>query len=121
VRGYIEREIEVREGEAAIRSAGGVTTRPYFRPPYGDFDRCTLRQLRSDGYRYNVMWSTDSLGASGASAAEIDRRVLAGLRPGAIYLFHVGSGSQDAAALPTIIMQLRSRGYRFTTLVGYLP
>jgi peptidoglycan/xylan/chitin deacetylase (PgdA/CDA1 family) len=33
-----------------------------------------------------------------------------------IYLFHVGSRSQDAAALPGMIQSLKDQGYRFDTV-----
>ena len=36
--------------------------------------------------------------------------------PGAILIFHVGSQSQDAAALPAIIRGLRDDGYEFVSM-----
>jgi peptidoglycan/xylan/chitin deacetylase (PgdA/CDA1 family) len=52
--------------------------------------------------------------------------VLAGLRPGAIILMHVGSNPDDgttfdADALPGLIDELRSRGYTLVTLERVLP
>jgi peptidoglycan/xylan/chitin deacetylase (PgdA/CDA1 family) len=48
-------------------------------------------------------------------------RVLAGASPGAIVLMHVGSNPDDgstldADALPTVIDQLRARGYSLVRL-----
>ena len=77
--------------------------------------------MYSRGYRYNVMWSVDSLGWKGLSQREIVDRVVEGLEPGAIYLFHVGSQSQDGPALPDIIETLRRRGYGFAVISEYLP
>ena len=67
------------------------------------------------------MWSIDSLGWKGASAAEIRARVLSLAAPGAIALFHVGSASQDANALPGIIDGLRGDGFRLVPLAQVLP
>jgi peptidoglycan/xylan/chitin deacetylase (PgdA/CDA1 family) len=48
-------------------------------------------------------------------------RVLANLQPGAIVLMHVGShpsdhSTLDADALPTVIIELKRRGYGFVTI-----
>jgi peptidoglycan-N-acetylglucosamine deacetylase len=52
----------------------------------------------------------DSLGWQGLTAAQIAARCKPGLVPGAILLFHVGSQSQDAAALPAILADIRDAG-----------
>lgn len=78
-----------------------------------------LVDLRTLGYTLNLMWTVDSLGWKGLSRQEIVQRVLGGTEPGAIYLFHVGSQSQDAAALPAIIQNLQARGYTFTTFDAF--
>jgi hypothetical protein len=48
--------------------------------------------------------------------AAITARCLDRAVPGAIFLFHVGSASQDAAALPGVVSGLRQRGYSFGTV-----
>ena len=113
------RQWEVTAADSVVRSITGRSTRPYFRPPYGDGDVCTAREVRAVGYRYDVLWTVDSRGWAGLPRAKIERRVLTRLRPGEIYLFHVGAPSQDAAALPNIIQQIRARGYRFATVSQY--
>jgi peptidoglycan/xylan/chitin deacetylase (PgdA/CDA1 family) len=54
-----------------------------------------------------------------------DREVLAGLRPGAIVVMHVGANPKDhstwdAAALPRVIEAIEARGYSFVTVDQYL-
>jgi hypothetical protein len=49
------------------------------------------------------MWTVDSRGWLGISAAEITQRCLDNASPGAIYVFHVGSASQDGPALQPVI------------------
>ncbi len=111
-----ERANELAKTEAVVEQIAGYDMRPYFRPPYGDYDDSVLADLLANGYTVNVMWTVDSLGWNGLSAPEIVRRVIDGTVPGAIHLFHVGAASADAEALPEIISQLRDRGYRFVTI-----
>jgi len=57
------------------------------------------------------MWTLDSRGWLGWSAPAIAQRCLEQAVPGAIYVFHVGSQSQDGPALQAIIDGLRGSGY----------
>ncbi len=111
-----ERRADIERTEEIIRTLTGATTRPWFRSPYGDYDASVNAVLGSLGYRYNVLWTVDSLGWQGLSPAAITSRCLQGAVPGAILLFHVGSQSQDAVALPGIIAGLRHAGYAFGTV-----
>lgn len=113
---YAQREYQVSTADSTIRSITGIGTKPWFRPPYGDYDTCIRAHLWHDGYRYNVMWSTDSGGWMGLTQSQISARVMNGLRPGAIFIFHVGAASQDGPALGTIVDQIRDRGYGFATV-----
>lgn len=116
---YAQRASELRQTEAVVKSVTGAGIRPSFRPPYGDYDNSVLVDVYTLGYTRNVMWSVDSLGWNGLSQAQIRQRVLSGLQPGAIYLFHVGGQSQDGPALAGIISDLRARGYGFTTISAF--
>jgi peptidoglycan-N-acetylglucosamine deacetylase len=111
-----QRAEELRSTENLIRDLTGAELQPYFRPPYGDYDESVLIDLATNGYTVNVMWTVDTLGWNGLTAAQINQRVWDGLAPGAIILMHVGSQSQDAVALPDMIAGLRDRGYGFATV-----
>ena len=111
-----QRADELKRTENLIREQTGVDMRPWFRPPYGEYNDSVLNDLAANGYTINVMWSTDSLGWQGLSPAQITQRVVDGATPGGIGLFHVGAQSQDAAALQGIIDRLHERGYRFETV-----
>jgi peptidoglycan/xylan/chitin deacetylase (PgdA/CDA1 family) len=63
------------------------------------------------GYYYSVMWNADSRGWTGIPAYQITQRCLDYAAPGTIYVFHVGSASQDGPALQSIIDGLREAGY----------
>jgi peptidoglycan-N-acetylglucosamine deacetylase len=110
------RREELQRTENLIRGLAGVEMRPYFRPPYGDYDDSVLLDLARNGYTVNVMWTIDTLGWNGLTAGQINQRVWDGLAPGAIILMHVGAQSQDAVALPEMITGLRERGYSFATV-----
>ncbi|MEX0785501.1 MAG: polysaccharide deacetylase family protein [Dehalococcoidia bacterium] len=111
-----ERWAELDRTEEIVLGVGGASSKPYFRPPFGDYDDSVLDDVGARGYAYSVMWTVDSRGWQGRSADEIVEICLSGAAPGAIYIFHVGSESQDAAALPRVIASLRDQGYAFVTI-----
>ena len=111
-----ERRRELKRTDRLVRKVAGVRTKPWFRPPQGDYDAATLRLLANRGYDYNVLWSTDSLGWAGLSASAIVERCLGQLRRGAIYLLHVGGQSQDGPALERLVNALKRRGWSFATV-----
>jgi|GEM_PF-492312 peptidoglycan/xylan/chitin deacetylase (PgdA/CDA1 family) len=111
-----ERWQQLDRTEAIVQSLTGASTRPYFRPPFGDYDASVNADVYARGYLYNVMWTVDSLGWRGLPAPEIVRRCLELAEPGAIYIFHVGGASQDAIALQPVIDGLRRAGYGFGTV-----
>ena len=106
--------------DSAIRAATGHTSAPWFRPPYGDEDASVRADVASAGYRYEVMWTVDSLGWKGADVDDIVARCLDGAQNGVIYLFHVGAESADGAALQRVIDGLRAAGYGFATVAEVL-
>jgi len=108
---------ELDRTESIVASLTGASAKPYFRPPYGDYDASVNADVYARGYIYNVLWTVDSRGWQGISAKEIAERCLSLAEPGAIYVFHVGSASQDAAALQQIIDGLRAEGY----VIGSVP
>jgi len=111
-----ERRLELSRVETTVFRLTSRSTRPYFRPPYGDVDASVQRDAAAAGYGVIVMWTIDSLGWNGASADAIVERVLGMAEPGAIVIMHVGSDSDDAAALQRVIDGLRGAGYGFVTI-----
>jgi peptidoglycan/xylan/chitin deacetylase (PgdA/CDA1 family) len=88
-----------------------------FRPPYGSFDTTTfhlLHQMRM----LMVLWSVDTDDYEQPGIEVIVHRALEGATPGAIILMHDAGGdrAQTIAALPTIVGQLRKRGYRLVSV-----
>ena len=111
-----ERLAELVATEDRVVGLTGVSTKPYFRPPYGDYDASVLRDIAAVGYRTNVMWTLDSLGWNGLSRDQVVARCLANHGNGYIYLLHVGASSSDGPALAGIIDGLRAKGYGFGTV-----
>jgi len=120
---------EIRSGAASIEAATGEDPHPWFRFPFGAVDSRVIRLVNGECY-VPFRWTVDTLGwkgtSEGQSVATVRRRVLDGLRPGAIILMHVGANPDDhttldADALPGMIRDLRERGYGFVTLEAALP
>jgi len=99
-----------------IEALGG--RRPtLFRPPYGSFNHTTIHELHAL-HLLMVLWSVDTGDYQKPGVPVIIERVLAGAHPGAIILMHDAGGdrTQTIAALPTIIHDLRARGYHLVTV-----
>jgi peptidoglycan/xylan/chitin deacetylase (PgdA/CDA1 family) len=115
-----ERRLELDRTEEYLVELTGKSTRPYFRPPYGDLDGGSLKDVSDAGYDYTMMWTVDSFGWMHLPAAGIVERCLSRAEPGAIFLFHVGIESEDGPALRAIIAGLRERGYLIVGLADLL-
>lgn len=84
---------------------------PFFRPPFGGRDNRVLNVVAEAGYT-SVYWSIDSWDAfkKGITGEEIEKRVLDRVQGGDIVLMHCGS-MPTANVLPSLIKELKSRGY----------
>jgi peptidoglycan-N-acetylglucosamine deacetylase len=107
---------EVDTTEAMVQNLTGATTKPYFRAPFGDDGDTVNQDVYAHGYTYNVRWTVDSWGWKGLDPQAIIQRCLSQAKPGAIYLFHIGTGSRDFEALPAVIDGLRKLGLGFETV-----
>ncbi|TWD75006.1 peptidoglycan/xylan/chitin deacetylase (PgdA/CDA1 family) [Kribbella amoyensis] len=109
-------EEQVSDTDRAIQAQTAVTPR-CVRPPYGAVNK--LVQTRATGLGKKLtLWDVDSRDWTRPGAAAITKRVLAGVKPGTVILFHDGGGdrTQTIAALPTILKTLRARGYSFVAV-----
>jgi peptidoglycan/xylan/chitin deacetylase (PgdA/CDA1 family) len=113
---FDERALELSRTETTVFRLTNRSTRPWFRPPYGDLDASVEADAAALGYPYIAMWSIDTFGWRRATADEIVDRTLSLASPGAVIIMHVGIESQDAAALPRVIEGLRADGYAFETM-----
>lgn len=114
---------------ASTSSAVARATHGYrpcvFRPPYGRSSGRLVDVARSLGMG-TVEWDVDPNDYTRPGSYAIFRRVTSAVRPGSIVIMHDGGGdrSQTLAALPSIVHNLRARGYHLLTvpqMLGYAP
>jgi len=106
---------DIAETARAIQRASGF--RPcLFRPPYGAYNSAEVARARAEGMS-TILWDVDPQDWSRPGTSAIYARVVANARPGSIVIMHEGGGdrSETVAALPAIIRNLKSRGYRLVT------
>ena len=111
-----QQQAELLQQTAAIGRYGAPFPR-LFRPPYGDWNQTTLSLL----HKYHmlmVLWSGDTDDWQLPGTHTIVQRALKYAKPGAIILMHDAGGnrSETIAALPTVIHDLRARGYKLVTV-----
>ena len=112
---------DATRAQEAIRSATGQSASLY-RPPLGFRSLGMAHAMRRTKLTL-VNFTVRSLDTRDHDPDRITRRVLNGIRPGGIILFHDGSDRDIAPnrtatldALSRIIRQLRASGYRFVTV-----
>lgn len=105
----------IEAADAILKSISQRSPR-FFRPPNGDYDATVIETAKSLGYE-TIIWSVDSLDWKNPGLPTIHSRVIDGVFPGAILLFHASdSAKQTPAAIPGIISKLRSQGWELVTL-----
>jgi peptidoglycan-N-acetylglucosamine deacetylase len=122
-------EAELDRTQDAIGKTSGKLPR-LFRPPYGVRWFGLFPALRKRGLT-DVQWSDTGYDwITRYSPAEVARKALARLAPGAVILLHDGReprapGAVDAsatvAALPAVIEGARAAGFAFVPLEQFLP
>jgi peptidoglycan/xylan/chitin deacetylase (PgdA/CDA1 family) len=110
---------ELAHTESIIQGLTGVSTKPYWRPPYGSRNNHVLNVAVSQGYR-SIYWTLDSLDSVGQPKTPdfIFNRVTntPGVTlDGAIILQHFGSEA-SAEALPRELDRLQELGLQVVTI-----
>ena len=82
---------------------------PWFRPPRGRYDDRVRQIAHSLGYKI-CYWTIDSDDWMGLDESYITQKVLSGLHPGAVILFHLHANN-SLQALPSLIRAIRARGF----------
>jgi peptidoglycan/xylan/chitin deacetylase (PgdA/CDA1 family) len=109
---------QLSDTESVVRDlTGGYEMRPYFRPPYGDYDEASLGYLYDDGYTETIWWTCDTRGWAGWGAQQIVDYCTTNIAEDEILLLHVGAAAAgDFEALPGLIKFFRDSGYDFVTI-----
>lgn len=95
--------------DAAWWRVARASPAPYFRPPYGAFDRAVVAASGAASFRWVVMWDVDPRDWRRPPAAALVRRVSVA-RGGSIVVMHAIRGT--GTALPAILDALRRRRLR---------
>jgi peptidoglycan/xylan/chitin deacetylase (PgdA/CDA1 family) len=106
--------------EAGILELINVSTKPYFRPPYGALDDQIPATVGAAGWGYTVLWDVDTIdwkleADGGPTTQQIVDTVLAKAQGGSIVLMHLG-GYHTLDALPGILSGLEAKGLAPVTL-----
>lgn len=104
---------DTRECSRKIKMLTGEEPTLY-RAPYGEFDDSLITTLDGMGMQV-IQWDVDSVDWKKPSAADIKKKVLKGVKPGSILLFH-NDLENTTEALPEILKELSSQGYKFVSV-----
>lgn len=104
---------DTRECSRKIKMITGVEPTLY-RAPYGEFDDSLITTMDGMGLKV-IQWDVDSVDWKKPTAAQIQKKVLKGVKSGSILLFH-NDLENTTEALPEILKELKSQGYEFVTV-----
>ena len=110
---------ELSRTDALLSKYTGETTKPLMRFPYGARNAKTSQVVNSLGYR-SIYWTIDSLDSVGDPKSAqflIDRitKQTDAQLDGQIVLMHLGNAT-SGDALPAILQNLTSRGFKIVTI-----
>ncbi len=113
--GRIAQELSLMQ--ESLKVIIGVSSKPYFRAPYGETDQRVLDAAARAGYQ-SVKWSSDALDwkeSVGMTANVVKKKILDNVRPGEIFLMHVGDNI-TGVILDDVFKQIKSMGYKIVSL-----
>lgn len=108
---------ELVKTESVLQKTAGVSSKPYFRAPYGARDSRVLDSAKKAGYQ-SVYWTKDALDwkeKQRETADQVKNRILSSIAPGNIYLMHVGDNI-TGNILDEVFTMIESRGYKLVSL-----
>ncbi|BFU46352.1 polysaccharide deacetylase family protein [Krasilnikovia sp. MM14-A1004] len=117
--GTLDRAAMAADVERSFQVIGRFTDHPsrYFRFPGGCYDKAALAAIAPVGCTV-VEYDDVSGDAFGADPKRIAADTVAQARPGSIVVLHIteANAPETAVALPSVIKQLRDRGFELVTL-----
>lgn len=107
---------QLQKTEAKALELTGVSTKPYFRPPYGGYDRRVVSIVTQEGYTQFVYWTYDSGDwIDDLPPTRVQANIVSKAQNGAIVVMHLNSW-QEPRTLGQTIDILRQRGLQPVTL-----
>jgi peptidoglycan/xylan/chitin deacetylase (PgdA/CDA1 family) len=106
---------ELDQAEQILSGLTGKTTKPFFRPPYGDRNAHVLEVAKAQGYQ-SVFWTLDALDWEASSTADfVKNRIETHLKNGSIILMHVGDDI-TGQILNEVFSYIENQGYKIVSL-----
>ena len=108
---------ELTKADEVISKIIGKSTKPYFRPPYGESNDHVLKIAAEVGYQ-SVRWTIDALDweeSSGRTAQQVKDRILNNLKPGTIYIMHIGD-NLTGQVIDELLSKIKEQGYFISSL-----
>lgn len=106
---------QMRQADTVLQEVTGKKP-TLIRTPNGDIDKRVLRIANELQYTV-IQWDTDSKDWLNPGVDKIVQNVVRNAHPGDIILMHASDSSkQTHLALPTILEQLKKKGYEFSTV-----
>ncbi len=106
---------EFAKTEQIISELTGKTTKPFFRPPYGDRNKHVFEIAQSEGYQ-SVYWTLDALDwETDKTADEVKQRIYNKASNGAIILMHIGDNI-TGNILDEVFTKIENEGYKIVSL-----
>lgn len=110
---------QLEQAESAISGVTDRSTKPFFRPPFGESSETSTTAAHDAGY-CTILWSVDALDwQNDATAASAKARVVEKARNGGIVMLSAGY-DVTAEATRSIATDLRKSGYTLVSLVELL-
>lgn len=106
---------EVTSNEDWINETWGVTSRPWFRPPYGKLNNAIMELLGELGYTRILLWNASLSDYVDISEDEYMNNVYSALFPGAIVLSHANT-NVSAESVYRVREDIKSKSLRPITL-----
>ncbi|HUY86516.1 MAG TPA: polysaccharide deacetylase family protein, partial [Acidimicrobiales bacterium] len=106
---------DIERNDEWVQKSFGITTRPYLRPPYGNYDARTNEIAGSLGYTSILMWNGTFGDSSPITTSQIIDLANRWMRPGAIMLGHANYPTIEGI-YSNIESIIATRGLRTVTL-----
>lgn len=110
---------QLERNESWIKETFGVSSKPFYRPPYGAHNSRVGQVAAAAGYPEVLMWNGNTEDWRKPDDQQYMKNFREGLKPGGIMLAH-GNHMQTARLLPQMIQEARSAGYKLTTVAELL-
>lgn len=106
---------DLEKAEAAIQDVTLKSTKPYFRPPFGDINDTAITEIRRQGY-CAILWTVDAADwKDGATVDGSKEIVLKRLKNGAIVMLQANSDIAKDLVGP-LVDEIRGQGYTLVPL-----